>query len=333
LGVYTQVSAFVILTLNSVFSALTCVAMGALAERTVGRRAGLLAGWTWALVPLFIRWPTTWVWDTSLSALLVSMAFLFALKLAEHPSRGRWAAFGVFWGITALTNPSLLTILPFTLAWPGLQLARRERPWGRGVAITLVAALIVVMPWLVRNRVVFGQVVFIRDNFPFEFHLGNYHGSNGMGWVGRHPTFNTSLYDRYRQMGEMAFIAESRRVSLRFLREYPGEFIALSAKRAWWFWDGTALEYLGGDEHWKGWMFWPLSLLTLLGLVLAVGHGIRGAWMFGLALLFYPMAYYITYPQLRYRHAVEPEMLLLSACFVIETVRHFRRRFTRAEQD
>ena len=57
-----------------------------------------------------------------------------------------------------------------------------------GTFVRLIYAVIlfgaIVSPWLVRNCLVFGQAVFLRDNFWFEFSLGNYRFSNGMGWAG-----------------------------------------------------------------------------------------------------------------------------------------------------
>src|SRR5712672_3159875 len=82
-----------------------------------------LAGWAWAVVPLFFQWPVVWVWDMALSALLLALAFLFALRLGESsqpPSRA-WIGLGAFWGLALLANPGLLTFLPFSLAWPFFQ--------------------------------------------------------------------------------------------------------------------------------------------------------------------------------------------------------------------
>jgi len=46
------------------------------------------------------------------------------------------------------------------------------------MSAALFAAMIA--PWLIRNEMVFGHFVFLKGNYWFEFHLGNYHYSNGM---------------------------------------------------------------------------------------------------------------------------------------------------------
>ncbi len=74
LGVYSKESAIAVLSLNSLFSALTCIPMVLIGRRTVGNSPGLLAGWLWAVLPIYMKWPITWVWDMSISALLMTDA-------------------------------------------------------------------------------------------------------------------------------------------------------------------------------------------------------------------------------------------------------------------
>jgi hypothetical protein len=44
-------------------------------------------------------------------------------------------------------------------------------------------------------------------------------------------------------------------------------------------------------------------------------------------LVFYPLIYELAFAQPRYRHAIEPEMLLLGTFFVYQGVRDFAARF------
>src|SRR5258706_12787703 len=108
LGVYSDASAIVILILNSIFSGLICVPLWKLGERTVGTKVAAWSVWIWALLPFYWVWPITWVWETSLSALLTTWAILLALRLREKQGKRPWALFGLFWGGVALSNPTLL---------------------------------------------------------------------------------------------------------------------------------------------------------------------------------------------------------------------------------
>jgi 4-amino-4-deoxy-L-arabinose transferase-like glycosyltransferase len=309
-----------------------------IAKRTVGRGAALWAGWAWAVVPVFFQWPTTWVWDMAISALLLALAFMFALRLGEspRPASSAWASVGAFWGIALLTNPGLLTFLPFSLAWPFLQLkAQPLRSRVRLVATALLALAVVVAPWMVRNSLLYHRLTFIRGNFGFELHMGNFHYSNGMGWGGYHPSVNPRELEKYKTLGEAAYIRENQSVAMKFTRENPAEFLQLTIKRFVDFWDGTAIDYNPLDPHWFIHRFaqpWPryihcgLSLLAFWGLLLAVGSRIKAAWLFA-SLILYPTAYYLTYTAPRYRHAIEPEMLILSVYLVYEVARAVSKRF------
>ena len=328
LGVFTIPSAIAVLGMNSLFSALTCIPIYLIAERTVGRQVGLWAGWTWAVVPFFMRWPITWVWDMSLSALVVSLLFLCTLDSRETVSWKKWLGWGLLWGIAALTNPALLTFLPVSAIWLAYQLRDKWRKFAPLMAIAALGCVVVVAPWLVRNRLVFGEYVFIRGNFGFEFHLGNYHYSNGLGWFKRHPTQNERFLEEYQRLGERVFVAEHARQGTEFVRQYPGEFADLCLRRFVVFWDGTSLNYVLFDE-WRPWMFVPLSLLTLWGLVLAIGETVPGSILTAGLLLLYPVPYYLTYPNVRYRHAIEPEMLILSVYFLYTAITHFKAKLAR----
>jgi hypothetical protein len=188
-----------------------------------------------------------------------------------------------------------------------------------------------VSPWLIRNELVFDRPVFFRSNFWFEFHLGNYHFSNGMGFSGKHPGANPAELQKYSDWGEMRYIDYYKQDSLRFVREYPREFLDLTLHRTWWFWDGTSLGYQS-REWWEPWEFWPLSLLGWLGLLFVLTRRPRGWFLFAVALIIYPLPYYFVYPVAKYRHAIEPLLLLLSVYVVSVLSSEIRAIAARNEQ-
>jgi hypothetical protein len=177
-----------------------------------------------------------------------------------------------------------------------------------------------------------GTWVFIRGNAPFEFSLGNYHGSNGMGWFGKHPTQNEWEYAKYKRMGELAYVADHKRVANNFVKQYPREFAALCASRALGFWTGTWLTYVDPRlEPWQPWSYWMLSLLMLGGLIAASARQVDGAGLYFWLMFTYPSTYALVFISPRYRHAIEPEMLLLTTYFVYLALQHLAKRFRAKE--
>lgn len=311
-GIYSNVSALVLLTLQCAMASVTGVAIYALAKRTVGDDVGKWAAWIWTVSPIFFRWPASWIWDFAASGLLLAAILITALDAANSGTGKSWVVHALLWGITALTNPALLSILPFTFGYMAFSSYKQDRAWLKNSFLSAMLFLAIISPWAVRNRIVFGHPVFLRSNFWFEFHLGNYHYSNGMGYFGFHPGSNPRELRKYSELGEQAYIRQTEDQGLSFVRQYPREFIDLSLRRALWFWDGTPILYQA-DEWWKPWEFWPLSITAWLGLLFLLTRRPRGWILYAACLFVYPLAYYFVYPVAKYRYAIEPEMLLLSA--------------------
>ncbi|MGE5205200.1 MAG: glycosyltransferase family 39 protein [Chlamydiota bacterium] len=308
-GVYTLASAWVILALNSLFSALTCLTVYRIGDRLFGPQPARWAAWAWALFPYAIYWPVRIVWETSLSALLLSLAILLALRLEENSRRREWLLLGLLWGVIALTNPTLLSFLPFSLAW----LWWRKRGLAN-IALAVALCCLVVAPWLVRNYRAFGQFVFIRDNFGLEVHMANNPESGGLWARSEHPGNDPRAMRKFAAMGELPYMKAEQRAAFGFIRSQPSEFFGFFVQRVFYFWAGNPQMALV-----RSWSMAPArhtaflisTLAAFAGLWLSFRNRVRGTFLLACALLVYPIPYYIAFPAPRYRHAIEPEMLLL----------------------
>jgi hypothetical protein len=321
-GIYSNPSAIVLLTINSLFSALTCIPIFLIARQTMGEKVAVWSGWTWALFPYVMYWSVHWIWDTTLSPLLLSLVFFTALRLGESGAGWRWwVAFGMLWGATALVNPSCLSFLPVCLLWIWRRLSL-HRSSLLGLASALIVMAICVAPWLVRNYATFGRFAFIRDDFALQLRLGNGPDADGSSRVYLQPNLNVYELERFRRLGELQYAEACKRDAVNFIREHPGHFLVLSAKRFVYYWagvpkpdEGPALTALRSS------LFLASSVLAIWGLGRALRKGKSGAWLFALLLLSYPAVYYFVYPHARYRHVIEPELLILAVFLVSEAER------------
>lgn len=325
LGVMSVSSVIFIFAMQGLISALTVIPIVGIAEHTTGRTAGLWAARIWAIFPWFCKWSVTWIWDTSLSALLLAFLFWYAAAWPETANQKAktWIGFGALWGFALLVNPSLGAFLPVALAWCAYELHRRREKWLKPVALSLAVCTVVVLPWLARNRAVFGQWVFLRSNFGFEFALGNYRGSLGRGW-GAHPSGDME-FPKYQKMGEIAYVRWREREALQWVEENPRDFIALTAKRVSYFWDGSSMHYRTRIPwYWAPASYVLISFLLLPALLIARRRRLLAWPMFLGLLLLYPVPYYLTFTQARYRHPIEPIMILLIAYAGVESLRSLR---------
>src|SRR5205809_1780245 len=319
-GIYTRSSALALLMLNSIFSALTCIPVFLIARRCFNEKVAVWASWLWALLPS--GFATRWVWETSLAALLLAIIFWLTLQLEEHDGMRPWIEFGLLWGIAALTNPSMLAFLLASGLWVLYRRLKLGKRSAAGVAAASIIFFACIAPWLIRNYRTFGQVVFLRSNFGAELRIGNGPGANGTWMEYLHPTQNVFEMERYRRMGEMAYVKERKREAIDFIRQDYGRFIGLSVKRFIYYWGGVPRqENIAWVAPTKNALFLLSSALAFWGLARALRKHRPGAWLFFWLILCYPLVYYVTFPHARYRHPIEPELTILIVYVISEAER------------
>jgi 4-amino-4-deoxy-L-arabinose transferase-like glycosyltransferase len=314
-GIYSNLSGWVILAFNSIFGALTCLTLYRIAEKIYGVAVARATAWTWALFPYAIYWPVRVVWEMSLSAFLLSFALLLTLRMADAPPRPRmWIGFGLLWGVLALTNTAVLSLLPFCLLYLLWRLPRLPRQF-IGFAMCILAAGLVISPWLVRNYAVFGKFVFVRDNLPLEMHMANNDQSTGLWTRSEHPGNDPDAMRRFQELGEIRFMEEKQQQLHDFIREHPVKFLRFTLDRVLYFWIGPPQANIvaGYDLMIARHLIFILpAVFAFAGLWLTLRKRLRGGFLLACCVLIYPLPYYLVNPFPRYKHAIEPEMILLA---------------------
>jgi 4-amino-4-deoxy-L-arabinose transferase-like glycosyltransferase len=318
-GIYSRASAFVLLTINSIFSALTCIPIFLISRRIFSEKVAVGAAWTWALLPYVMYWCTRWVWETSFSALLLAMILWLALTMADRDGLMPWIEFGLLWGIAALNSTVLIAFLPASGLWAWYHRAKRRKPSLTGIVFASLIFIACVTPWTVRNYQTFGKFIFIRDNLGAELSLGNGTGADGTWMQYLHPTQDVYAMRQYTTMGEIAYIEHKKRESLDYIKaDYP-RFALLCLKRFIYFWAGPPrLEKIWWLAETKNSLFLASSVLMFWGLGRALRQRKPGVWLLFWLILLYPVIYYLVYPGQRYRHPIEPEITILGVYLLTE---------------
>ncbi len=318
-GTYSRMSAFVLLSMNSLFSALTCIPIFLIARRIFSEKVAVGSAWTWALLPYAMTWCTRWVWETSLSALLLAVILWLALSMEDREDVRPWLWFGLLWGIAALNSTVLLSFLPASGLWAWYRRAKRRKASLTGVVLASVIFIACIAPWLVRNYRTFGKFIFIRDNFGAELRLGNGPGANGTWMEYLHPAQDLYALRQYSSMDELAYIAQRRQQAVDYIEADYGRFAILCLKKFVYFWAGSPRP----TQVWwlsqvKNSLFLASSVLMMWGLGRALRRRKPGAWLLFWLVLCYPAIYYVVYPSQRYRHPIEPEMAILAVYLLTE---------------
>ena len=317
LGIYTKASALAILFLNSSFSALTCIPIFYLARISFGGTVAAWSAWVWAVFPYAVDLATDRVWETCLSALLLTALVAMTLHLARASNWKLWVGYGVLWGIAALTNPALLSVFPALLAWACYRLHRENAPWLKPCALCVLLVFAIVSPWIGRNYVVFHRWIPLRDNFWLEMWVGNNGDTSDWFTVQEHPTGSDQELREYEQLGELAYMQQKQADTVAYIRNHPGSFVFASFRRIIFTWTGFwsfNRRYLAENRFDLPNIGFcsALTILMLLGLRQAFRQSPTFAVPFALVLLFYPLIYYLTHAALFYRHPIDPLIVILA---------------------
>ncbi|HEY0757654.1 MAG TPA: glycosyltransferase family 39 protein [Acidisarcina sp.] len=346
-GIYSDRSAAAILLLHVIFSLITVALVVDVARWVGGTRVANLAGFYWALSPTLVWMPVIF-WDTCASTMLLTGAVAVALRLGRRPSLALWMAAGLCSGLTLLINPSLFVALlaiggwaVFANGWPGVGAsasrsasgpvsgrARRGSPWLAPAAGLLVLAG-VFAPWPIRNAVVLHAFIPFRSNLGYELWNGNQHGGNGCFVPALHPVLSRQQYREYASLGEVRYMEEKSALGKALIRAYPLEFVRVTAWRAPAFWLGLSQ----GEDGRSGLVVLHAAMTSCLGtagLVLLFRRKRRLGWLFLLPLLVFPLPYYITHPDFRFRLLLDPLVTILAAYALTCGWRAYRRRYPAA---
>jgi 4-amino-4-deoxy-L-arabinose transferase-like glycosyltransferase len=330
-GVYTAFSAWIILVVNSIFSAATAIFIYQIAARCYNRKVAAWSAWLWALYPAAMQYAVHWIWEMALTAFLFTWALALALKMRgigpersqANPGKNRqtsnqtptrWLLFAALWGLIALSNSTLLLFLPVCGIW----ILRAAHPLVTGLKNAALAALLflaILAPWIGRNWRVFHTFVPMRDNLGAELEASSGPGSNGfpvmatLPLVARDP--QTMLY---KSLGEIRYVRLKGTQGKAYIATHPAHYLLISLKRIYFFW--VSVPHPAGrsefNEFFRELNYCFLSITGILGLALSLKNRIPAAGLFAWAFILLPLTYYLVTANARFRSPLEPLIAIFS---------------------
>ena len=231
---------------------------------------------------------------------------------------------GLLWGAVCLMNPILL---PVWAAWAIILFVRLGPNRRRNIAF-LALGVLVMAPWMIRNRLVFGHFVLIRGNLGTELAASNSDCSSAWatemqrtGCYARvHPAESPEMASRVAALGEYRFNLERQKTALAWIREHPARFLTLSAQRFRLFWmplNRTWNKAALYDEL----LICLFTLFSIPGAVLLWREYRFAAHLLLSAMLLFSLPYLIFMNVLRYRFPVLWISVLLTALFLHRLLR------------
>ncbi len=294
-----------------------------LGVRLSGSPAGLLGAAAIAVYPALLQYQALLL-SEPLAATLLAGSLLAFLRALDSGGLGRWALTGILLGALTMVRPEYLVIaLLLPLGSLFLPLGRNREPRApreqigarlASAAVSLLATLLVLAPWSIRNAIVLERLVPVSSGGGKALYIGTYLGAEGNGprlreaLLDERPALRARLErggaldnphrfvlervlarvaaESYPGLETDAALGRLGRSDLEYdLSEEPLRFAGMLAGKAWETWSEPARSVMD-QQPWRTLQL-GLCALALAGLAVLIG---RRRWpeaaLCGLVLLY-----------------------------------------------
>ena len=217
-----------------------------------------------------------------------------------------------------MTEPVVLSVLPFLGLWACFQRLRKRQSWLAPAAVAALGAVIVITPWIARDYAIFHRFIPIRSGYGLELYIGN--NGYSASWVNRdlHPNHNAAEQAEYERVGEITYMDHKRDQAKAYIHAHQGWYAWMILRRAVYMWTGywsLSSEYLKEEPLDPPNIFvqTTVSVLALIGLWRAFRANPSLAMRFAIVLAFFPAAYYFSHPETYYLRPADPIFVILAA--------------------
>lgn len=287
-GTKTPAAARLGILLQSLLFAGTLWLLYLITQRVFSTNCAKLATFIWLISPNRIGLTSIYLSEVGFSTFSLLLAIFAFLRFTDTPTWRAAALAGLAIGFAILCLPVTALIFP-CYAWAIYTLARRRslQPLVAPV-MAIMLCLTILAPWLIRNYVVFGTVVFIKNNFGRVLYSENNNDGNRV---------MTSLYnsraerDLLQRTGEIAYAHYSLQRALAWIRGHKKEYLVRCVRRGLAFWVANPATGL------KRWVWHLYQILFLASSAVGVWRHLRRSPVTILCcaiLIVVPSIYYLT---------------------------------------
>ena len=324
-----DIHAFAFRLTFAVLGGLTVALIGLIGREVAGDRAGLIAAGIAAV------YPNLWVNDglvmaETLTVTLAALVLYLAYRYRRAPSALTAVMLGAACGLAGLARAEMILLVP-CVAVPvllGPRVQWRRHLTRAGVAV--LAAAIVIGPWIVFNLTRFEDPTFLSTNDGQTLLgancPGTYHGPATGLWL---LSCLRDLPGDHSQVG-----TASRRLAFDFMGEHADRLPAVAVIRVGRLWNlygaGDMVWYNDGEgrEKWISrlglWFFAPLAIFSVGG-VFVLRRSWTKLWPLLVVIGLVTVVGALTYGQMRLRVPAEISVVVLAAVAIDAIIRAFRR--------
>jgi 4-amino-4-deoxy-L-arabinose transferase-like glycosyltransferase len=330
----------------------TVMLVGLLGRRVTSPSVGLIAAAIAAVYPMLFLGEATLMAE-SLYVALATMVLLAAYRAFDDPTPSRFVVLGLAIGLATLTRAEgflLGTVVVGPLALWLRDLPTRERI--ARAAIALGIAVVVLLPWTIRNAVRFHAFVPVSNNVSTLVDGANcdatYHGPRTGLWRetfsqagARAPTLSQAqaCFEGFDisdpNFDEVQAARMHTRAGLDYARDHVSSLPKVAAVRVLRTWGAYAprqqIDFESLEGRPRAWqlrgtvMYWILVPLAVAGAIV-LRRRRRFLWPLAATAVTVTIVVAATYGQQRFRIAVEPALLVLAAVAIDAILTAWRSR-------
>ena len=316
--------------LQSLVGAFTVGFIYLLAREAFGVGVGIIAGLLAALYVPFIFYDNMILLPV-LATLLNTLMLYFLYRGIRRSSMRAFLVAGVFAGLSAVGNASVLAFAPlalgFVLVYGKLPLEVRIRR-----ALLVAAGIaVVVAPVLIRNYAVGKDLVPLTSNAGLNFYIGNNAASTGAYVKPEGLDIYTDPSGRAIAERSLGRPLKPSQVStywrdrgLAYIRARPGAFVSNMLRKFFFFWsvyEIPQIEHLPFERQYS-WIlrlptpsFGAVAPLGIVGIILALRRR-KDAWLLFLFILAYSASIVTFFVVARYRLPMVPALMVFASYFL-----------------
>lgn len=227
----------------------------ALARRLFPERQGAakFAGLALACYPMLVIYPLALATE-NLFIPLITAGLLLLLRAGDSSRWQDYALAGIVFGAATLTRSVIFAFVGLAVLWAWFYVKER-----RGALVFALAAVLMVLPWTVRNTLLHGQFTFVENSLGYNLHMGYHPEGRGSFQYGISMELMPYFDD-----GERNRLGIEQ--GLAFIRQDPGRVPALIVNKLGFFFslERRALTYFYSNNFFGFIPFPALSALFLL---------------------------------------------------------------------
>jgi 4-amino-4-deoxy-L-arabinose transferase-like glycosyltransferase len=324
-GIYSVTSAIIIEIVQSLTAAFTCLVFYHLGRR-YSETVGLVAALAMAFYPPSILFSVMRISPILLVVLLLGIIIHYLFSLQERWDMRDAIICGLLMGLNVLLEPTVILFYIAISLWLILWSPDSTLSAVKSLSTTGIVCILCVLPWTIRNYIVFDAFVPVKSSMGVNLLLGNHPNANGITFTeGLNKVFSKEEEKQLRTLNEAQVNKLMQEKALAFIKADPVRFIQLTAKRAYYYWSPINPYRPTPYDIIRAATYGPILVLGLIGLLLSFTKWREGSLYLTL-FLSYPLFYYVTQVTInRYRYVPEAFLLLPAAYAAIELIARLSR--------